>query len=314
MKTDGTRFLDAFDQRWNAYRGQFDAGQQEISEDVVHDLRVAARRFLSMLALLRTVDANAPTDKLRRFVKNQLDDLDELRDSQVMLEEISHIFENLPRLAPIEIYEFQIYLEDREKKLVRLAQKDLNAASPSDIQHLVQVLRLLAETHLRDELLLDKLLQAVDEANARVLERLRMVDAARPATIHRVRVAFKSFRYMIESVRPFVDGYPDDLVKCMHDYQDLMGNAHDVTVLLDTVHDFEAALSRHSKEGSPEFAAKKIDAFYSRRLDRLVRLYLKRKDQFFSFWRTAPDQPFPWERSHDTLRRTSRHRRATQPH
>ncbi len=314
MNTDGSRFLDAFDQRWDAYRKQFEAAQQQISEDVVHDLRVAARRLLSMLALLRTVDANAPTDKLRRFVKTQLDDLDELRDSQVMLEEISHIFENLPRLAPIEIYEFQVYLEDREKKLLRLAQKDLNAASPSDIEHLVQELRLVAESHVRDELLFDKLLQAVDEANARVLERLQMVDAARPATIHRVRVAFKSFRYMIESVRPLVDGYPEDLVKCMHDYQDLMGSAHDVTVLLDTVHDFEAGLSRHSKDGSPEFAARKIDSYYSRRLDRLVRLYLKRKDEFFNFWRTAPDQPFPWERSHDTLRRTSRHRRATQPH
>jgi CHAD domain-containing protein len=267
--------------------------------------------MLAMLAILRSVDAQAPTKKLHRSLKDQLDELDELRDAQVMLVETAHMLEKIPQLAPIQVYEFQMYLEKGEKDLIHKAQIDLGASRPAEVERRFQKLRFAAEGHIRDELLLDKLLASVDEAQAKVARAVQNLDAERPDTIHRVRIAFKSFRYMIETVHPFLQDYPERLLKCMHDYQDAMGSTHDATVLMETIRKFEADLSRRSGAEPSEFDARKIEAYYRKRLDQFVRAYFKRKDEFFTFWRTAPDQPFPWERSHEPVRRTSRNRGTT---
>jgi CHAD domain-containing protein len=310
-ETHGRMFLDALNQRWDVYRNQLQAGREQISEESIHDLRVAVRRLLAMLSMLRTVDAHAPTRKMRRLLKNQLDELDELRDAQVMLLEMANMLENIPHLAPIQIYEFQLYLEKREKDFIAAAQRDLSASKPADIEGRFEKLRALAEGHVADELLMDKLLQAVDEAHARTLHALENVDVAELDTIHHVRVTFKNFRYMIETLRPFLKDYPESLIQSMHGYQDAMGSLHDVTVFLDRLKEFEKSLPRRSKTGTQPFDPGKIEAYYKRRLDKLVRNYLECKDEFHTFWRPAPDQPFPWERSHDTLRRTPRNRRTT---
>jgi hypothetical protein len=165
---DGNRFLDAVDQRWQVYREQLLAARQATTEETIHDLRVAARRMLAMLAILRSVDAQAPTKKLHRSLKDQLDELDELRDAQVMLVETAHMLEKIPQLAPIQVYEFQMYLEKGEKDLIHKAQIDLGASRPAEVERRFQKLRFAAEGHIRDELLLDKLLASVDEAQAKV--------------------------------------------------------------------------------------------------------------------------------------------------
>jgi CHAD domain-containing protein len=309
--THGRLFLQALDQRWGNYRNQLQAGRQQISEESIHDLRVAVRRLLAMLSMLRTVDAHAPIQKVRRLLKSQLDELDELRDAQVMLLETAHMLENIPQLAPIQIYEFQNYLEKREKDFIQTAQKDLSASRPSDLESRFEKLRAVAEDHVADELLLDKILQAVDAAYAKTAHALENVDANDIDTIHRVRIAFKNFRYMIETVRPFLNDYPEGLLESMHGYQDAMGSVHDITVFLDRLKEFEKSLAKRSKTEAQQFAPTKIEAYYKKRLDKFVRAYFECKDEFHAFWRPAPDQPFPWERSHDTLRRTSRNRRTT---
>ncbi|HTP02763.1 MAG TPA: CHAD domain-containing protein [Anaerolineales bacterium] len=293
----GTRFLDTLAGRCDHYRSQFQAARDAITEDSIHDLRVAARRLLAMLDILRTVDSAAPVKKLHRFLKDQLDELDDLRDAQVMLLEMDRILDNIPQLAPIQIYEFQLHLEGGKADFMRRAAKDLGDSKPSDLEAHFQRLREVAEAHIRDELLCDKLLQAVDQSQARVVSSLGNVDAARPDTIHRVRIAFKNFRYMIEMVHPFLSSYPERLLRSMHAYQDAMGSIHDTTVFLDRLKEFEAGLLEHPADQSHDFDPKKIEAYYRKRLARLIRDYLACKDGFYAFWRSSPDQPFPWQKA-----------------
>ena len=67
----------AFVQRWDDYQVQSKTCRQEFSEEAVHDLRVAARRFMAVLDIVRAINPHPRVQKTRRFLKDQLDDLDE---------------------------------------------------------------------------------------------------------------------------------------------------------------------------------------------------------------------------------------------
>ena len=84
-----TLLLDSLNTRWDKYKAELKTCRQEFSEEAVHDFRIAARRLLASLDLLRAVMQDPRIQKMRRVLKDQLDDLDDLRDTQVLLADIS---------------------------------------------------------------------------------------------------------------------------------------------------------------------------------------------------------------------------------
>jgi len=300
-------FLGALDGHWDNYRRQFKAGRQEISEESIHDLRVAARRLLAQLSILRCLDVHPRVMKIQRFLKRQLDQLDQLRDAQVLLADTTQGMESLPQLAP-----FQAYLLARSSDLADAARKDLGASRPSDLEKRVKEIRRVAKKHSKDKNLLDQLLRAVDQAHSKTGQMFGKLNANDPVTIHHVRIAFKKFRYMIETIQPLLRDYPEAHLDRMHDYQDAMGRVHDMSVFLDRLHEYEASLPTPQHGDASAFDSKPIEAYYRKRLDDLIRVYFERKDEFNIFWRAASDQPFPWEKSHDSVHRASRNRRTTE--
>jgi len=305
MDDNSETFLEAFDGHWDRYRKQFKNARTELSDDAVHDLRVAARRLLSLLGILGSLDTHPRVNKLRRFLKKQLGELDQLRDTQVMLQEAAQRLHTLPQLGM-----FEGYLQGQLEQLMQQAHKDIRSSKPSDLEDYMKKIRAVARKHSDDTKLLDHLAQAVDEAHARTMRAFGDLNSQNPATIHHVRVAFKKFRYMIETIEPLLPDYPEGYLERMHDYQDAIGKVHDITVMLDRVKAFEKSLPATVPAAAGAFDAAPIEAYYQQRLKELIRAYLDRKDEFDMFWRAAPDRPFPWEQSHESLHRTPRDRQS----
>jgi CHAD domain-containing protein len=113
------------------------------------------------------------------------------------------------------------------------------------------------------------------------------VDPAQPATIHRVRVAFKKFRYMVEIVHPMLEGYPEANLKRMNRYQTLMGEIQDAEVFLKALTDFDASSS----------VPDPVRQNYESRHAESISIYLENKDMLDEFWRRSPQEPFPWEKT-----------------
>jgi len=121
------------------------------------------------------------------------------------------------------------------------------------------------------------------------MQRYEQIDPARPSTIHRLRVAFKKFRYMVEIAHPLLENFPQDNLKRMHDYQSLMGEIQDADVFLQTLGDFQSNVS------SP--APEPVRHYYESRHADTISAYLKDKGMLNEFWRLIPDQSFPWEKT-----------------
>jgi CHAD domain-containing protein len=135
----------------------------------------------------------------------------------------------------------------------------------------------------------EDLFSAVDEAFGVVVSRDAQVDLAFSPSIHRVRVAFKKFRYMMEIVNPLLPRFPEKNMKKMQEYQTHMGNIQDTEVFLRTLDVFNG--QRESYDPQP------ARRFYEQRHAELILAYMQQRGKLASFWRTAPDQPFPWEQS-----------------
>jgi len=282
LSTPNQLLLEALEKHWKSYLAELKRCRVEFSNEAVHDVRVALRRLLSLIQLLNSIAPRPRLRKLCRALKTQLDEFDDLRDTQVMLAEISETMQELPQLEKL-----QRHLERIEKGLLKdLREKIKNL----DLKEITRRVRKVRES-LKAEEKVDfaaPVLGSVDDAFLVARQRYERVDPARPVTIHRVRVAFKKFRYMLEIAHPLLDGFPLDTLERMRAYQSLMGEMQDADVFLQTLTDFQA----NGSFSMPE----PVRGFYESRHADAISAYLKDKDMLNDFWRLAPDQPFPWEK------------------
>src|SRR5215211_8789544 len=106
--------LEALDERWKNYRAELKRCRAEFSNEAVHDLRVAARRMLAFIRLLNSISPRPRLQRLNRAFKDQLDEFDDLRDTQVVLAEISETVQELPQLQA-----FKDHLQGTEKSSLK---------------------------------------------------------------------------------------------------------------------------------------------------------------------------------------------------
>src|SRR6185503_11427968 len=81
----------------------------------------------------------------------------------------------------------------------------------------------------------DQLLKAVTRATtmafATLVSRRKAIDPAHPETIHRTRIAFKKFRYMMESLSPDFTGLGKRQLLVLARYQQRMGILQDLEII-----------------------------------------------------------------------------------
>jgi CHAD domain-containing protein len=289
--------LQSMKERWKQYRTRLKICRREIAGEAVHNLRVATRRLLAVLDIVRTLDPQPRVRKARKALKGQLDSLDELRDVQVMLVEATGTLESLPELGP-----FIEHFRTREKALLRRARKQTKASPSAELKKRVEKIKLMLGEYSLDKDSNERLLKVVDRAYLNAMQAYGKIDASQPATIHSLRIAFKKFRYMVEIIHPILPEYPETHLERMHAYQTMMGNIQDVDIFLGMLTDFvESAAS--------SFDPVRVLQFYEQRRIELISAYMEDKGELHTLWRNMPDQTFPWEKRNAPLRNPSRNRR-----
>jgi len=274
--------LDSLDKRGAAYSEKLKLCRAELSKRGVHDLRTSIRRLLATLDVVAFVASGSRVEKLSERLKEQLDSFNNLRDVQMMLDQIDENINTLPELGL-----FQKDMEKREKKKQRVAEKNIQNIKPGYINQ--RLLKMYDSIHeLSAEELRCKLPQAVDEAYLTVMQRYGEIDPEQLISIHHLRVAFKRFRYMVEAIQPCLPDFPETQLQRMHDYQTQMGRIHDIQVFLETLEKF----SERNDSYDPEPVRRSYEHFLADALSE----YLKNKGDVFNFWRSTPLVTFPWQR------------------
>jgi CHAD domain-containing protein len=257
------------------YRKRLERCQAKFSESAVHELRIQTRRLLALLDLVQALTPELPLRKTRKIFKRRLDAFDELRDTHMQLVLLKTL-----RAAFPEVRELDAWLRRRERKLIGTLRKGLRTAKPARLEkRLKEIEQALRESAPPPEGPGDApgFLAALEAAFAAVATLRRAVRRHRTATIHRTRIAFKRYRYMVELLRVFLPGMTAGLLRQMRSYQTRMGDIQDVEVLL-------AGLTLAERKGRLEAALQRRLRFaIARRRTRLVEEFLQTADGLFEF-------------------------------
>jgi CHAD domain-containing protein len=271
--------LDSLQDRWQSFRVELKRCRKKYSEEAVHDLRVATRRLISTLDLVDGIHPEANLRKARRALKRQLDMFGPLRDVQVQLLTIDKMLSSFP-----ELQEFYNFLAKRERKLIQHLSMELKRVKTGKIRKSIAVavrqLEALPDTAAVQQEKRAEALLAIEMAFNRVVERKHAIAPTDGASIHRMRVAFKKFRYIVESLAPLRGRTTSKHLKAMNAFQGGMGDIQDAEVLLTNVQAFarmrsiegEAPLTRALEE-------------LSRRRTALIETFLGSADSLFTFWK-----------------------------
>jgi CHAD domain-containing protein len=271
--------LGSLHDRWQSFRAELKRCRKKYSEEAVHDLRVATRRLISTLDLVDRMHPEANLRKTRRALKRQLDLFGPLRDVQVQLLTIEKMLSSFP-----ELQEFHNFLVKRERKLMQRLSIELKRVKTGKIRKRIALaarqLAMLPDTPAVQQEQRAEAMQAIEMAFNRVVERKQAIAPTDGSAIHRMRVAFKKFRYMVESLAPVRGRTTSKQLKAMNAFQGSMGDIQDAEVLLSNV---QAYASARGIEGGAALG-RALDELSRRRMA-LIETFLRSVATVFTFWK-----------------------------
>jgi len=258
------------------YRKRLKRCQRRFSEDAVHASRVETRRLLATLELLGAFIPEPDLHKARRALKRHLDTFDELRDTQVQLTYVGRLAGTFPDAWP-----FHAWLEKRKARSIRRTRK---AVKRIKTKRLERCLAAFAKEirrqrkHIPPQRARAIVQRAINRAFARVAQLSRRAHARDTRTIHRTRLAFKRFRYMVEAMAPLLPDVTPEYHRALRGYQCMMGDIQDMEVLL-------AALDRFVRQEAVALAAaRRLKKELVRWRNLLIQVYLNAADRLRRFW------------------------------
>jgi CHAD domain-containing protein len=240
----------------------------------VHDLRVALRRCRTMADALTDTNPSPGWNKLKRSSKKIFHTLGELRDVQVEQE----WFKKLLSGATDARTQLLKRLRLLENERLREAQKELDHFDRKEWRKLSRKLRAKADMFPVGSVVFQR--QALMKLNEAVTLYHQARKRKSGLAWHRVRIAIKRFRYIVEN---FLPQHYEAWARDLKETQDLLGEIHDLDVL-------RTYIRRHSRELEPQQTiASWLERIQSARAERLEKFLAKTngKESLWLDWRSG---------------------------
>jgi CHAD domain-containing protein len=218
------------------------------SDEAVHDLRVAIRRVLAWnevrVALL------GPNARLRErclSLKTLMSPLGKLRDAHVKRDWIR-------KLVPEGDEPSYLYSVQVASDILRWEARVRKRLGAPSIRFRVVVPKGAGQRRERLEGTVPaaKFLAELKRDVSRHLA--AALDPAHPEALHRMRLAFKKYRYAAEIFLPLFPKGTEETAKRLHAFQTLLGTIHDCDVILAEAASFRRNILAQEKEGTLEIA------------------------------------------------------------
>jgi len=276
--------MRAVEGRWHRVSAELVRNRRRCTEGGIHDLRVATRRLLAVLDLADAVLPGEVSPRSRRILRRNLKSFSPLRDCHVRILTLRGLMRRFTVARPM-LREARIL----EKELVagagRVIARFDTAAFERDMSAIALALASLEDTPARASAAASVLAGIAAKKYLRVAARGVKVNAGDTRTIHRLRVAFKEFRYTMEALVPLSRGVGKARLKAMNAFQDRMGEIQDIEVLIGTVGRFAV-----TRGAAFPVSVLNLQRHLARRRLSLVNSFMNGAEAVKQFW---PSGAFP---------------------
>jgi CHAD domain-containing protein len=261
--------------QWKRYRKELKRCQRKFSEKAVHGSRVAARRLSATIDLMEGFLRPELVSEAQDLIKEHLDIFDDLRDAQVQLVAVNSLQGTFPAARAL-----CEWLEKREERFRKQTYDCVKRSRTKPLGKLIAAGEDAFKKELKKRSATDAaklLLRLVNKAFSRTMQLKQRIRTEHPKSIHRTRVAFKRFRYMVESLADCLCA-DDKMLAEMQHYQTMMGDIQDAEVLLQCFDKFARKKNIRSEQ------ANQLREELLRRREWLIRVYMNAAGQLREFW------------------------------
>jgi len=241
------------------------ASADPTSDEAIHDLRVAIRRVLAWIAVREAL--LGPDKQLREgrsSLKRLMAPLGKLRDAHVKRDWIRNIVpegDEPSHLYAVQVASDVLRWESRvRKRLGERSTRRLRVPLPGGAGGL--------GGRLEASILAPDILGRLERQVSR--HRDAALDPAHPEALHRMRLAFKKYRYAAETLLPLFPKATEETEKRLHAFQTLLGTIHDFDVILAEAHAFRRDILGVAAESTIETAFRRLREGKSRELQEIA--------------------------------------------
>jgi len=227
--TDG--LLCSFDKSWDEFSSAWKKARAKAAEKPIHDLRVSTRRLIATLELAMALTKRHEIGDLQRRFKKVLKSMGPLRDTQVQLEQLSHM-----RQTPL-IVDFKKTLERKEKRRIADIGGELKRGIKRRLSSNVKDVRSeFSRIHEsldagKTQFAIDRVLRMRRNEFFKAQRRFHKLYPLNEESLHEMRIALKKMRYVVEAAQPVLGTSAKERAKEMHGFQQLLGDTRDVDIL-----------------------------------------------------------------------------------
>jgi CHAD domain-containing protein len=268
-----------------SYRRRLKRCRKKFSEKAVHDLRVETRRLLALLDFLEAAHFDGAPGKTRKILKQRLDAFDELRDTQVHLQLLNRLWPEFPEAKPL-----RKLLRRHEQRLIKQTRKKVLGTRQGQLtRKLKELEKQIRDTSTSKPKTADQRIATATLRDSfdRVVSLRRRIRGDDSAAIHRMRVAFKRFRYMSELLQLFLPWLTKERIRRMRKFQASAGDIQDLEILL-------AKLDQFVQEKEvPAATLGKLRSELSRRKEQALDSFGERIDDLLEFRPGSPAHKTP---------------------
>ncbi len=227
MKAKPSFLPQAGRQRADRFLACLSRASRRPGEKEIHDLRVSIRRLLSFLGVAASLSGKEalPAREARR-IRELMRPLGRLRDAQVKIEWLKRIAptgDEGTRLYALSVVGDADKWEERVRKI--LTEGSGRGFRPRNLK---------MKLPDRQESVLQEIAATLLAAQRRKVEsfRERAREQGDVESLHRMRLAFKKYRYSAEVLAPLFPRANAGTMRRLHAFQTLLGTLHDFDVLL----------------------------------------------------------------------------------
>ena len=241
------------------------ASADPTSDEAVHDLRVAIRRALAWITVRTALlGPDRGLREARSSLKALMAPLGKLRDAHVKADWIRNVVPEGDEPS----YRYAVQVSSDVLRWESRVRKRLGARSTLRLR-----VPLPKETgglgeRLEAAILAPDILGRLEREVSK--HREAALDPAHPEALHRMRLAFKKYRYAAEVLLPLFPKATEETEKRLHAFQTLLGTIHDFDVILAEAHAFRRDILGVAAESTIETAFRRLREGKSREFQEIA--------------------------------------------
>lgn len=256
--------------QWSRHRKRIKICRKNATESSIHELRTSTRRLLSILDLCQLILPLPILSGLRKQLKAQLDQLDYLRDIQVMIEDSSALLPVLPELE-----DFHHHIQKQERDLLLKAREFTKTIFAGKLGRKIKKASCLLKKQLQQSELESSVISAINHIHTQIIARYHALDGNKPETLHALRIKLKKFRYILESLPFHITNVEEERYRLIQSYLAELGDIQNIFVLNHNLAMFYS--------GQVPIA---LASYFQQRQKIMIKHFLNHSADALDFWQT----------------------------